>query len=70
MKTYILSKLAGVHLSQYLGHYCISHNINVKVFSVHLGFINNMDWEKLLNGGYYRDCLNEKIKPIGLLENA
>ena len=113
MKTYILSKLAGVHLSQYLGHYCSSHNINVKVVSVHPGFINNhffrdiekssiywfirdfiqtpyrwlmfkdnlmgaqttlhccyMDWEKLSNGGYYRDCLNEKIKPIGLLENA
>ena len=41
MKTYILSKLAGVHLSQYLGDYCYKKNIKVKVVSVHPGFINN-----------------------------
>ena len=41
MKTYILSKLAGVHLSQYLADYCNKNNINVKVVSVHPGFINN-----------------------------
>ena len=113
MKTYILSKLAGVHLSQYLADYCNKNNINVKVVSVHPGFINNhffrdiekhsiywyvravfqapyrwlmfkdnimgaqttlhccyMDFEKLSNGGFYRDCQNEKIKSIGLLKNA
>ena len=113
MKTYILSKLAGVHLSQYLGDYCNRNNINIKVISVHPGFINNhffrdieknsiywfirdffqapyrwlmfknnvmgaqttlhccyMDWDKLSNGGYYRDCHYEKIKKIGLLKNS
>ena len=29
-----------------------------------------MDWEKLSNGGYYRDCHYEKLRPIGLLEKA
>ena len=29
-----------------------------------------MDWEQLSNGGYYRDCHYEKLKPIGLLDNA
>ena len=113
MKTYILSKLAGVHLSQYLSDYCNKNNINVKVVSVHPGFINNhffrniekhsiywfvramfqapyrwlmfkdnimgaqttlhccyMGFERLSNGGFYRDCQNEKLKPIGLLKNA
>ena len=113
MKTYILSKLAGVHLSQFLGDYCYKNNINIKVVSVHPGFINNhffreieknslywfirdlfqapyrwlmfknnvmgaqttlhccyMDWDKLSNGGYYRDCHFEKIKQIGLFENS
>ena len=113
MKTYILSKLAGVHLSQYLGDYCTNQKIDIKVVSVHPGFINNhffreiekhsvywfirdffqtpyrwcmfkdnvmgaqttlhccyMEWEKLSNGGYYRDCHYEQLKSIGLLENA
>eukprot|EP00833_Pecoramyces_ruminatium_P001687 jgi/Orpsp1_1/1175719/evm.model.c7180000054940.1 len=113
MKTYILSKLAGVHLSQYLGNYCSNKGIDVKVVSVHPGFINNhffreiekrsfywffrdffqtpirwcifkdnvmgaqttlhccyMDWKELSNGDYYRDCHYEKLKPIGLLDNA
>ena len=113
METYILSKLAGVHLSQYLGNYCYKKNMDIKVVSVHPGFINNhffrdiekysvywfvrdilqapyrifmfkdnlmgaqttlhccyMKWEKLINGGYYRDCHYEKLKPIGLLGNA
>ena len=35
MKTYILSKLAGVHLSQYLGDYCTNQKIDIKVVSVH-----------------------------------
>ena len=113
MKTYILSKLAGVHLAQYLGDYCTNKKIDIKVVSLHPGFINNyffreiekhsiywfirdflmiplrwltfkdnvmgaqttlhccyMEWEKLSNGGYYRDCHYEQLKPIGLLENA
>ena len=36
MKTYILSKLAGIHLSQYLGDYCNNQKIDIKVVSVHL----------------------------------
>ncbi|KAG4103649.1 NAD(P)-binding protein [Neocallimastix lanati (nom. inval.)] len=114
MKTYILSKLAGVHLSQYLKNFCKEKAVNnVKVVSVHPGFINNhffreieshsfywywrdffqspyrwlcfkdnvtgaqttlhccyMDWDKLSNGDYYRDCHLEPLKPIGLLKNA
>ena len=113
MKTYILSKLAGVHLSQYLSDYCVNKNLDIKAVSVHPGFINNhffreiekdliywfirdllqtpfrwclfkdnkmgsqtilhccyMDWEKLLNGGYYKDCHYEKLESIGLLNNA
>ena len=113
MKTYVLSKIAGVHLSQYLADYCTRNNISVKVASVHPGFINNhffrniekhsiywylralfqapfrwvlfkdnimgaqttlhccyIDFEKLVNGGFYRDCKNDKIKSIGLLKNA
>lgn len=113
MKTYILSKLAGVHLAQYLGDFCENKKIDIKVVSVHPGFINNhffreiekhsiywfvrdalqapfrwcvfkdnimgaqttlhccyMEWEKLSNGGYYRDCHYEQLRPIGLLKNA
>ena len=113
MKTYILSKLAGVHLAQYLGDYCTNKKIDIKVVSLHPGFINNyffreiekhsiywfirdflmiplrwltfkdnvmgaqttlhccyMEWEKLSNGGYYRDCHYEQLKSIGLLDNA
>ena len=29
-----------------------------------------MEWEKLSNGGYYRDCHYEQLRPIGLLEKA
>jgi len=113
MEAYILSKLAGVHLSQYLGDYCSNKKMDIKIVSVHPGFIDNhffrdieknslywffrdffqtpyrwcmfkdnvmgaqttlhccyMDWEKLSNGGYYRDCHYEKLRPIGLLKNA
>lgn len=113
MKTYILSKLAGVHLAQYLGEYCSTNNKNIKVVSLHPGYINNhffreiekhsiywflrdlfqtpfrwllfkdnkmgaqttlnccyMDWNNLINGGYYIDCHYEKLKNIGLLNNA
>jgi NAD(P)-dependent dehydrogenase (short-subunit alcohol dehydrogenase family) len=113
MKTYILSKLAGVHLAQYLGDYCTNQKLDIKVVSLHPGFINNyffreiekhsiywfirdfimtplrwlifkdnvmgaqttlhccyMEWEKLSNGGYYRDCHYEQLKSIGLLNNA
>ena len=113
METYILSKLAGIHLSQYLGDYCFKKKLNIKVVSVHPGFINNhffrdiekhslywfvrdilqtpyriimfkdnfmgsqttlhccyMEWDNLSNGGYYRDCHYEKLRPIGLLGNA
>ena len=113
MKTYILSKLAGVHLAQYLGDYCTNQKKDIKVVSLHPGFINNhffreiekhsiywflrdlfqtpfrwlmfkdnvmgaqttlhccyMEWEKLSNGGYYRDCHYEQLKSIGLLDNA
>ena len=31
MKTYILSKLAGVHLSQYLGDYCTEQKIDINI---------------------------------------
>ena len=113
MKTYILSKLAGVHLAQYLGDYCTNKKIDIKVVSLHPGFINNhffreiekhsiywfirdffqtpfrwalfkdnvmgaqttlhccyMEWEKLSQGGYYRDCHYEQLTSIGLLKNA
>ena len=92
MKTYILSKLAGVHLSQYMGDYCTNQKIDIKVVSVHPGFIKTpyrwcmfkdnvmgaqttlhccyMEWEKLSNGGYYRDCHYEQLTRIGLLKNA
>ena len=113
MKTYVLSKIAGVHLSQYLADYCTRNNTSVKVASAHPGFINNhffrnieknsmiwyvraifqapfrwflfkdnvmgaqttlhccyVDFEKLVNGGFYRDCQSDKIKSIGLLKNA
>ena len=113
MKTYILSKLAGVHLAQYLGDYCTNQKKDIKVVSLHPGFINNhffreieknsiywfirdffqtpfrwlifkdnvmgaqttlhccyMEWEKLSNGGYYRDCHYEQLTSIGLLDNA
>ena len=113
MKTYILSKLAGVHLAQYLGDYCTNQKKDIKVVSLHPGFINNhffreiekhsiywflrdlfqtpfrwlmfkdnvmgaqttlhccyMEWEKLSNGGYYRDCHYEQLISIGLLDNA
>ena len=113
MKTYILSKLAGVHLAQYLGDYCNNQKKDIKVVSLHPGFINNhffreiekhsiywfirdffqtpfrwlmfkdnvmgaqttlhccyMEWEKLVNGGYYRDCHYEQLRSIGLLDNA
>ena len=43
MKTYILSKLAGVHLSQYLADYCMNKKIDVKVVSVHPGYINTFN---------------------------
>ena len=109
MKTYILSKLAGV----YLGDYCTNQKKDIKVVSLHPGFINNhffreieknsiywfirdffqtpfrwlifkdnvmgaqttlhccyMEWEKLSNGGYYRDCHYEQLTSIGLLDNA
>ena len=33
MKTYILSKLAGVHLAQYLGDYCTNQKKDIKVVS-------------------------------------
>jgi hypothetical protein len=29
-----------------------------------------MEWEKLSNGGYYRDCHYEQLTSIGLLDNA
>ena len=41
MKTYIISKLAGVHLAQYLGDYCTNQKKDIKVVSLHPGFINN-----------------------------
>ena len=37
MKTYILSKLAGVHLAQYLGDYCTNQKKDIKVVSLHPG---------------------------------
>jgi len=113
MKTYIISKLAGVHLTQYLGDYCTNQKKDIKVVALHPGFINNhffreiekssiywfirdffqtpirwllfkdnlmgaqttlhccyLEWEKLSNGGYYKDCHYEKLKSIGLLVNA
>jgi len=41
MKAYILSKLAGVYLSQYLGDYFSNKKIDIKMVPVHPGFINN-----------------------------
>ena len=41
MKTYILSKLAGVHLAQYLADYLTNQKKDIKVVALHPGFINN-----------------------------
>ena len=53
MKTYILSKLAGVHLSQYLGDYCTNQKIDIKVVSVHPGFINNHFFREIESHSLY-----------------
>jgi hypothetical protein len=42
MKTHILSKLGGVHLSQSQRIYFLNKNIEIKIVSVHHGFINNL----------------------------
>ena len=41
MKTYILSKLAGIHLAQYLDDYCTNEKKDIKIVALHPGFINN-----------------------------
>ena len=53
MKTYILSKLAGVHLAQYLGDYCDNKKIDLKVVSVHPGFINNYFFREIEKHSLY-----------------
>ena len=53
MKTYILSKLAGVHLAQYLGYYCDNKKINLKFVSVHTGFINYHFFRKVEKQSIY-----------------
>ena len=53
MKTYILSKLAGVHLAQYLGDYCTNQKKDIKVVSLHPGFINNHFFREIEKNSIY-----------------
>ena len=58
MKTYILSKLAGVHLTQYLADYLTNQKKDIKIVALHPGFINNhffREIEKHSIYGFFRD---------------
>lgn len=72
MHTYVLTKLAGVHLSQYLGDYCERKKIDVKVVSVHPGFINNHFFRNIEKHSIYwfvRDLLQTPYRLIMFKDN-
>jgi len=52
MKTYILSKLAGAHLSQHPGDYCTNQKIDIKIVSVY-PFINNHFFREIESHSLY-----------------
>ena len=73
MKTYILSKLAGVHLSQYLGDYCTNQKIDIKVVSLHPGFINNYFFREIEKHSIYwfiRDFLMIPLRWLTFKDNV
>lgn len=72
MKTYILSKLAGVHLAQYLGDYCTNKKIDVKVVSCHPGFINNHFFREIEKHSLYwfiRDLIQAPYRLLAFKDN-
>ena len=72
MKTYILSKLAGVHLAQYLGDYCTNKKIDIKVVSLHPGFINNYFFREIEKHSIYwfiRDFLMIPLRWLTFKDN-
>ena len=73
MKTYILSKLAGVHLAQYLGDYCTNKKIDIKVVSLHPGFINNYFFREIEKHSIYwfiRDFLMIPLRWLTFKDNV
>ena len=73
MKTYILSKLAGVHLAQYLGDYCTNKKIDNKVVSLHPGFINNYFFREIEKHSIYwfiRDFLMIPLRWLTFKDNV
>ena len=73
MKTYILSKLAGVHLAQYLGDYCTNKKIDIKVVSLHPGFINNYFFREIEKHSIYwfiRDFLMIPLRWFTFKDNV
>ena len=73
MKTYILSKLAGVHLAQYLGDYCTNKKIDIKVVSLHPGFINNYFFREIEKNSIYwfiRDFLMIPLRWLTFKDNV
>ena len=73
MKTYILSKLAGVYLAQYLGDYCTNKKIDIKVVSLHPGFINNYFFREIEKHSIYwfiRDFLMIPLRWLTFKDNV
>ena len=73
MKTYILSKLAGVHLAQYLGDFCTNKKIDIKVVSLHPGFINNYFFREIEKHSIYwfiRDFLMIPLRWLTFKDNV
>ena len=73
MKTYILSKLAGVHLAQYLGDYCTNKKMDIKVVSLHPGFINNYFFREIEKHSIYwfiRDFLMIPLRWLTFKDNV
>lgn len=73
MKTYILSKLAGVHLAQYLGDYCTNKKIDIKVVSLHPGFINNHFFREIEKHSIYwflRDFIQTPLRWLIFKDNV
>ena len=72
MKTYILSKLAGVHLAQYLGEYCSKNHKNIKVVSLHPGYINNHFFREIEKHSFYwflRDLFQTPLRWLIFKDN-
>ena len=73
MKTYILSKLAGVHLAQYLGDYCTNQKKDIKVVSLHPGFINNHFFREIEKHSIYwflRDLFQTPFRWLMFKDNV